>query len=132
MILISFTQFLRCSWKKTQGGLFGGAVQVEAPGGAATPIPQLFSLTLTLTLTLLSSSLLVCHHLPPPHPLPAKSTLLRPPTQCYLKPSFCQFAISQSRAGSAQAANSNRAFMFMCRPPSLPAFSTNALNLNCP
>ena len=56
MILISFTQFLRCSWKKTQGGLFGGAVQVEAPGGAATPIPQLFSLTLTL---LSSSSLCV-------------------------------------------------------------------------
>ena len=76
MILISFTQFLRCSWKKTQGGLFGGAVQVEAPGGAATPIPQLFSLTLTL----LSSSLLVCHHLPPPPPLPAKNTLLRPPS----------------------------------------------------
>ena len=56
MVLISFTQFLRYSWKKTQVGLFGGAVQVEAPGGAATPIPQLFSLTLTL---LSSSSLCV-------------------------------------------------------------------------
>ena len=49
-------------------------------------------------------------------------------TQCYLKPSFCQFANSQSRAGSAQAANSNRAFMFMCPPSQLASFLHQHLN----
>ena len=53
-------------------------------------------------------------------------------TQCYLKPSFCQFAISQSRAGSAQAANSNRAFMFMCRPSQLASFLHQRFELKLP
>ena len=53
-------------------------------------------------------------------------------TQCYLKPSFCQFANSQSRAGSAQAANSNRAFMFMCPPSQLASFLHQRFELKLP